>query len=168
MQLRHGKNRAALLQKREYMNSMGFPRIKNTGAVALGANYNYQHLVFVTKYRNAVFNDAETIRTCKTALEYKAMEMGVELKLLSFGDDYAHIHLYVNLPNTMTVADFVQRLKGVSAHELLKQIPRLRKDFFWGGHFWGKHYGSRSVGPQDQEVVEAYIKRQDISGRFLN
>lgn len=150
------------------MTSMSFPRIKNPKDDVRGPNYNYQHLVFVTKYRNAVFNDAETIKVCKTALEYKAMEIGVEIKLLSFGDDYAHIHLYVNLPNTITVADFVQRLKGVSAHELLKQIPRLRKDFFWGGHFWGKHYGSSSVGPQQQEIVENYIKRQDVSGRFLN
>ena len=155
-------------QKREYMTSMSFPRIKNTEDDVLGPNYNYQHLVFVTKYRNAVFNDAETIKVARTALEYKALECGFDIKLLSFGDDYAHIHLYINLPNTITVAEAIRLLKGVSAHELLKQIPRLRKDFFWGGHFWGKHYSNRSVGPQEAAVVENYIKRQDISGRFVN
>src|SRR5208283_3073731 len=99
------------------MNSMSFPRIKNTRADALGPNYNYQHLVFVTKYRKAVFNDAETIKITRTALEYKALESGFDIKLLSFGDDYAHIHLYINLPNTITIAEAVRLLKGVSAHE---------------------------------------------------
>ena len=153
-------------QKRESMNSMSFPRIKNTGAVALGPNYNFQHFVFVTKYRNKVFNDAETIKVAREAIYFKAIESGIEIKVLSFGDDYAHIHMEVNVPNTMKVADAARLLKGYSAHELLEKIPRLRKDHFWGGHFWGKHYGSSSVGPQDESTIQNYITRQDISGRF--
>jgi putative transposase len=153
-------------QKREYMNSHSYPRIKNTTVDDLGLNYNHQHLVFTTKYRHKVFNDAETIRVAREALYLEAIDNGMEIKVLSFGDDYAHIHIEVNVPNTMTIAEAARLLKGYSAHELLRKIPRLRTDFFWGGHFWGKHYSNGSVGPQGEEVIQNYIKRQDISGQF--
>jgi len=149
------------------MTSVNYAKNKNTTDGGLGPNYNFQHFVFTTKYRNAVFNDAEVIRVARDSIYYKATESGIEIKALSFGDDYAHIHLEVNIPNTMAVAEAARQLKGVSAHELLKQIPRLRTDFFWGGHFWGKHYGNGSVGPQNEQIVNNYITRQDISGRFL-
>jgi len=71
----------------------------------------------------------------------------------------------ISVPNTMTVADAVQLLKGYSAYMLLKKIPRLRKDYFWGGHFWGKHYGNTSVGLRDEKTVQNYITRQDISNK---
>ena len=150
------------------MSSMSFPRIKNTGADALGPNYNFQHFIFVTKYRNKVFNDAETIKVAREAIYFKAIDSGMEIKALSFGDDYAHIHLEVNVLNTMKIDDAVRLLKGYSAHELLKKIPRLRENYFRHGHFWGKHYGNGSVGPQDESTVQNYIIRQDISGRFVN
>jgi len=47
------------------MSSMSFPRIKNTEVDDLGPNYHYEHIVLTTKYRNQVFNDAETIKVAK-------------------------------------------------------------------------------------------------------
>jgi len=148
------------------MNSISFPRNKNTTDDVRGPNYNYQHIILTTKYRNKVFNDAETIKVAREALYFKAIECGIEIKVMSFGDDFAHIHMEVNVPSTMTIAEVLRLLKGYSAHELLGKIPRLRKDYFWGGHFWGKHYGSGSVGPRDEKTVQNYITRQDISVRF--
>ena len=148
------------------MSSMSFPRIKKPTDEVRETNYNYQHFVFTTKYRNKVFNDAETIKVAREAFYLEAIDYGMEIKVLSFGDDFAHIHMEVNVPTTMTVADAVQKLKGFAAHELLKKIPRLRTGYFWGGHFWGRHYDSSSIG-RDEKIVQNYITRQDISGQYV-
>jgi putative transposase len=148
------------------MNSVSTTRNKNTGADGLGPNYNFQHLVFTTKYRNPVFDNGKIIEIAREAFYHAAGMHHLTIKELSFGEDYAHVHMEVSVPNTMTVADAVQLLKGYSSFVLFKEIPSLRKDWFWGGAFWGKHYSNGSVGPQGEEVIQNYITRQDISGRF--
>ena len=147
--------------------SISFPKIKKTEAEYRGPNYNYQHFVLTTKYRNKVFNNANVIAVAKEALYHAAANHHIEIKVLSFGEDYAHVHVEVNIPNTMTVAYAAQMLKGYSSWALFKEIPSLRTDYFWGGEFWGKHYGNGSVGPQGEDTVQNYIRRQDISGRFV-
>ncbi len=149
------------------MDSMSFGKNKNITDGGLGPNYNFQHFVFTTKYRNPVFDNSEIIEIAMEALYHAADRHNLEIKALSFGDDFAHVHLKVSMPNTMTVAHAAQMLNGYSSWALFKEIPSLRTKWFWGGEFWGKHYGNGSVGPQEERVVQNYIKRQDISGRFV-
>ena len=146
------------------MNSMSYPRIKKPEADALGANYNYQHFVFTTKYRNGVFDNKNIIEIAREAFYNAAARHHIKIKVLSFGDDYAHVHMEVDIPNTMTVSYAAQMLKGYSSWALFKEIPSLRTKHFWGGEFWGKHFGNSSVG-QDEMIVQKYITRQDISGK---
>lgn len=147
------------------MNSMSFPQIKNTGADALGPNYNFQHLVFTTKYGNPVFDNKNIIEIAREAFYNAAARHHIKIKVLSFGDNFAHVHIEVDIPNTITVSDAVRYLKGYSSWALFKEIPTLRTEWFWGGEFWGKHYGNGSVGPQGENVVQNYITRQDISNK---
>ena len=147
--------------------SISYPKIKETEEDYRGPNYNYEHFVFTTKYRNQVFKNANVIAVAKEALYHAAARHNIEIKVLAFGEDYAHVHVEVNIPNTMTVAYAAQMLKGYSSWALFKEIPSLRTDFFWGGEFWGKHYGNGSVGPQGEETVQNYIKRQDVSEQVM-
>ena len=144
---------------------MSFPRIKNTKVDDLGPNYNFHHLVFTTKYGNKVFNNKNIIEIAREAFYHAAAAHNIKIKVLSFGDNYAHIHMEVDIPNTMTVAYAVQMLKGYSSWALFKELPSLRTEYFWGGEFWGKHYGNGSVGPQGEKIVQNYITRQDISNK---
>jgi REP element-mobilizing transposase RayT len=146
--------------------SVNYLRNKNVSGHGLGPNYNFQHLVFTTKYRNPVFDDGNIIEVAREAICHAAAAHHLEIKALSFGEDYAHVHVEVNIPNTMTVAYAAQMLKGYSSRALFQEIPSLRTEWFWGGEFWGKHYGNGSVGPQDENTVQNYIKRQDISRTF--
>ncbi len=63
MQLRHGKNRAALLQERDIMNSIANAKYKEPSANEVGHQYNFQYLVFVTKYRYKMFRNPKTAKT---------------------------------------------------------------------------------------------------------
>ena len=142
---------------------MSYPRIKKPTDDVRGPNYNYQHFVFTTKYRNEVFDNSHIIEIAREAFYHAAAAHNLRIKVLSFGDDHAHVHLEVDVPVTITVADAVQYLKGYASFVLFKEMPSLRTDYFWGGEFWGRHYGSGSVGPADEKTVQNYITRQDIT-----
>jgi putative transposase len=67
-----------------------------------------------------------------------------------------HVHLFVELPPTMSVSKALQLFKGTSAFRLLKKHPWLRK-YFRKGHFWSPGKFFRSVGNTTMEAVQHYI-----------
>ncbi|MCL4381138.1 IS200/IS605 family transposase [Candidatus Marsarchaeota archaeon] len=84
------------------------------------------------------------------------------MKELSFGDDFAHVHMEISIPNTMSVSHAVQLLKGYSSYSIFRDMPnhRLR---YRKGHFWSAGYSNGSVGPRDEETLQNYIRKQDVS-----
>ncbi|MCQ2284018.1 MAG: IS200/IS605 family transposase [Bacteroidales bacterium] len=75
-------------------------------------------------------------------------------KLIRIGGMPDHIHLFVSLPTTTTVANFVQGLK-ISSSKWLKA----NKDFpaFNG---WGKEYAAFTYSNRDMDMIINYIKNQ--------
>ena len=156
---RHG------LPKRETMDSVDHAKNKDKSANDVGPKYNFQHFVFVTKYRYKMFRNPKTVQIVKGAFYDAAQRHKLVIKELSFGDDYAHVHLEVSMPCTMTVSYVAQLLKGFSSYTVFKEIPnhRLR---YPQGHFWGADFSSGSIGPRNEETLRNYIRKQDISGQL--
>jgi putative transposase len=77
------------------------------------------HLVFVTKYRRDVFNDAMLTR-CQEIMPDVAGGLGAELREFNGEDD--HVHLLVHHPPKLAISTLVNSLKGVSAHYLRKEF----------------------------------------------
>ena len=84
------------------------------------------------------------------------------IKEISFGKDYGRVHLEVSVPNTMSISYAVQLLKGYSSYTVFKEMPRHRLRYF-KGHFWSAGYSNGSVGPRDENTLQNYIQKQDIS-----
>ncbi len=143
------------------MNS-GTAANKEPSADSVGHQYNFQHLVFVTKYRYKMFKNPKTVAAIRGALYNVAERYKISIKEMSFGDDYAHIHLETGIPNTMSIATAVQLLKGYSSYVVFKEIPNHRLRYLQG-HFWSAGYSNGSVGPRDEKTVQNYIRRQDVS-----
>ncbi len=124
-----------------------------------------QHFVFVTKYRYKMFKNNATISAIKEALYDVAKRYKISIKELSFGEDFAHLHMEIQMPNTMSVSYVVQLLKGYSSYFVFRKIPnhRLR---YPKGNFWSAGYSNGSVGPRDETTLQNYIRRQDISGQM--
>jgi putative transposase len=163
MQLRHGKNRAAFLQKRESMISVNPVKEYKTYA----HRYNWQHMMFVSKCRFKVFKKENTREVIRKAIYEIAEANGITIKEFAFGDDYSHIHMEVDVPNVLSVSKAVQILKSYSAYILFYKIPGFRK-LYPRGRFWSGYYSNGSVGPQNEEVIKNYIREQDIStGQML-
>tara|TARA_B100000315_G_C14351768_1_gene484338 strand:+ start:321 stop:764 length:444 start_codon:yes stop_codon:yes gene_type:complete len=67
-----------------------------------------------------------------------------------------HVHLFCDIPHTMSVSKALQLLKGYSSYALLKKHPWLRR-YFRKGHFWSPGKFFRSVGNVTADVIQHYI-----------
>ncbi len=145
-------------QKRERMNGIANAKYKEPSANDVGHQYNFQHLVLVTKYRYKMFKNSKTVEIIRDALYDAAERHGMAIKEMSFGDDYAHVHMEVSIPNTMSVSYAVQLLKGYSSYKVFKEMPRHILRYFQG-HFWTAGYSNGSVGPRDENTLQNHIRR---------
>ena len=77
----------------------------------LGWVYNFQHIVLVSKYRFKVFKNPKTQRIVTDAFREVEMRFNIKIKEFAFGDDYAHIHMEVNVPRNLSMQQVGQILK---------------------------------------------------------
>ncbi len=125
--------------------------------------YNWEHVVFVTNKRKGNFRKPHNREVTKNAIEEAAAMFKIGIKEFGFGDeDYAHIHMELNIPNTLSMSQVVQILKSHSASRIFQEIPGFRK-LYPRGSFWGGQYSNSSVGPTNEDTIKNYIRKQDIS-----
>jgi putative transposase len=114
------------------------------------------HLVWIPKYRRRVLQGKIAIRLKN--LMYEACRMnGWWISEMSIQDD--HIHVVVQLPPQVSVAEAVQIFKGGTSRVLRKEFPEM-DEFLWGESFWADGYFAESVGQVNEEVVKKYIRGQ--------
>jgi len=115
------------------------------------------HLVFPAKYRKAVFDEKVDAVLREVCLE---IEKRYELKFLEIGVDKDHVHFLVQSVPTYSVTKLVTMIKSITAKEIFKRIPEVRKQL-WGGEFWSDGYFASTVGKHgDEGTVARYVKKQ--------
>ncbi len=115
------------------------------------------HLIFVTKYRRDVLNDA-MLTACERVMRDLCAEMGCELR--EFNGDNDHVHLLVHYPPKLPVSTLVNRLKGVSAHYLRKEFTGHVNRHLMHGHLWSPSYFAASAGGAPLAIIKQYIAQQ--------
>ena len=70
-----------------------------------------------------------------------------------------HVHIVVQIPPHVSVAEVVQIFKGGTSRVLRKEFPEM-EEFLWGESFWADGYFAETVGKVDEEVVKKYIRQQ--------
>ena len=118
--------------------------------------------MLVSKYRFKVFKNPKTQKIVTDAFREAEMQYGIRIKEFSFGDDYAHVHMEVNVPNTLSIVQVIQILKSHSASKVFAEMPNYNLRYP-KGHFWGGQYSNSSVGPVGENIIKNYIRRQDVS-----
>jgi putative transposase len=121
----------------------------------------HAHLVFVTKYRRGVLNDA-MLTACEQVMRDLCTEMGADLREFNGEDD--HVHLLVHYPPKMPISTLVNRLKGVSAHYLRKEFTGRINRHIIHGHLWSPSYFAASCGGAPLALVKEYIENQKRPG----
>ena len=185
---RHRDLLLALISSRLHQATLGFDEIINTSLQVLGseifnlfgsnspplAAYNRKmseyihkshnvsvllyHLVFPAKYRKAVFDEQVDSLLKEVCLE---MEKRYEIKFVEIGVDKDHVHFLVQSVPTYSVTRIVTMIKSITAREIFKKCPQVKKQL-WGGEFWSDGYYASTVGKHgDEGMIARYVKEQD-------
>ena len=113
------------------------------------------HFVWVPKYRKNLFTK-ELEESVKEVFEKIAEEYDFKIDTMEVAVD--HVHMFVEIPPKYSPSEVVQIMKSISARELFKKFPILRKQL-WSGELWSDGYFVRSVGDKvTSEIIQKYIK----------
>ncbi len=111
----------------------------------------FVHLVWGTWDRLPLLT-GEVATAVYRAIGAKCQELKAEV--IAIGGVEDHVHLLVQLPGSLAVADLVKHVKGVSSHLVNFQLPD-------GGSFrWQGAYAAFSVDPRRLDRVIDYITHQ--------
>jgi putative transposase len=112
------------------------------------------HFVWCPKCRKRIlvgkvaqFVEAEIRRLCE--------ENQWEIGALHVQED--HVHLFLSAPPRIAPSLIANTLKGITARQVFKQFPEVKKQV-WGGSFWSRSFYVGTVGEMTEETVKKYIE----------
>lgn len=115
------------------------------------------HMVFPVKYRRKVIDGM-----ISGSIKEICLEIGdrFEMEFIEIGTDEDHIHLLVQSVPTLSVDQMVRTIKSITAREIFRSYPEVKKDL-WGGSFWTSGYYANTVGHYgNAEVIRKYVENQ--------
>ena len=113
---------------------------------------NYQHIIFCTKNREKTIRE-DTKRMLFAYIVTVCNNMGAKVDRIN--TYYDHLHLLVEVPSTISVADFVKSIKQKSSAAFNRSV---NMPLFQG---WGKGYAAFSVSQSQRVRVREYIMNQE-------
>ena len=115
------------------------------------------HLVWVPKYRVRLLG-GEVSQYLKEVFEQIAEEYEFRIITVEIMED--HVHILIEAPPSYSPSHVVQVLKSISARELFKKFPKVKK-MMWSGKIWNEGYFVRSIGDKvTADVIRKYIQYQ--------
>ena len=115
------------------------------------------HLVWIPKYRKTVMG-GEVSEYLKEIFQRIAEEYEFSIDTIEVVED--HVHIFVEVPPRYAPSQVVQIFKSVSAREIFRKFPKLKKQL-WAGEFWSDGYFVRSVGDHvTADIIRKYIEYQ--------
>ena len=116
------------------------------------------HIIWCPKFRYSILkNDIKN--SLYQIIEDICMKYKYQIKALEIMDD--HIHLFISAPQTVAPCDIVKTLKSISAIELFKEYPKLKKFYQKCGQLWSKGYFISTIGEISTTTVKQYIENQN-------
>ena len=115
------------------------------------------HIVFPAKYRRKVITQAVEV-----TLKEACLGIGdrYEIGFIEIGVDEDHVHFLVQSVPTIPPGRIVQIIKSITAREINRQNPEVKK-VLWGGQIWTTGYYINTVGAYaNEEVIRTYVEKQ--------
>ena len=111
------------------------------------------HIIWCPKFRCDGMDE-----TLKKILSEVCDAYGYIIKALEVMPD--HIHIFVDCPATVAPCDVVRTLKSMSAIQLFKAYPELKRFYARCGKLWSNGYFISSVGHISEAAIRKYIEEQ--------
>ncbi|MFC1692151.1 IS200/IS605 family transposase [Candidatus Latescibacterota bacterium] len=115
------------------------------------------HIVFPSKYRRKVITQAVEV-----TLKEACLGIGdrYEIGFIEIGVDEDHVHFLVQSVPTIPPGRIVQIIKSITAREIYRQNPEVKK-VLWGGQIWTTGYYINTVGAYaNEDVIRTYVEKQ--------
>ena len=113
---------------------------------------NCYHLMWSPKFRLPLFGSKEIQTVCEGVLRMIAFQNKMYVHEIKVCSD--HLHIFIEIPPTLSVSKAMQLLKGGSSRILRRNFMFLQKE----KRLWSKGKFFRSVGSVKKEVIAHYIK----------
>lgn len=114
------------------------------------------HLVWCPKYRKTIFGQDDIRERAGQLIREISDEYGFEIEEMEVGED--HVHILLSFPPKRSIGEVVRIIKSISARELFREFPRIKKRL-WAGELWEDGYFARTVGDRmTREIIDKYIK----------
>jgi REP element-mobilizing transposase RayT len=121
------------------------------------------HIVCPAKYRRVVFTPVVDQKLKETCLE---ISKRYEIEFLEIGTDADHVHFLVQSVPMMSPKEIVQRIKSITAKEIFRTCPEVKKKL-WGGELWADGYFISTVSKHGNEsVIKQYIENQGAESQY--
>lgn len=120
---------------------------------------NAYHLVFRTKYNIGFFSYGLCREAVEAYLTEAASRNGIGIYVIRVLPN--HVHMFVELPPTLSVVESVKLLKGYSSRRFFKRFTGWRRSVAAGHdgpHLWSRWRFSRSVGNVNAGIIDNYIR----------
>jgi putative transposase len=115
------------------------------------------HILMVTKYRRAIFNEGIFTYYKKKLVEIT--EHYPLVQIIEANHDKDHVHVLISIPPTMSVGEVVGLIKQNTSRALKKKFPTM-KQIYWGTDaIWSEGYFVSTVGIAEG-TMKAYIEEQ--------
>ena len=123
------------------------------------------HIVLVVKYRKDLFLSQKYVDCIKEILQGIEKRYYIQTETIGFDED--HVHLLLCAAPRYSPSKVISVVKSLTAIELFKRFPELKKDL-WGGEFWsdGGYIGTVGEGA-NADIIRTYIKKQGGKGEQL-
>lgn len=122
------------------------------------------HIVCPTKYRRVVINQPVEEVMKETCL---GIAKRYDIHFLEIGTDQDHVHFLVQSVPIMLPKNIVQTIKSITAKQVFKLAPEVKKQL-WGGQFWSDGYYISTVGRhRSEQAVAKYVKEQGLEQEYV-
>jgi putative transposase len=91
---------------------------------------------------------------CRKLIVAKCADRGWQIEELAIQPD--HVHLFVRVWPMNSAAEVLKEVKRVTAHDLRKKCPELRKL----PSLWTRSYFASTAGSVSSETIRRYIEAQ--------
>ena len=118
----------------------------------------HYHFVTPVKYRKSIFGSPDREQTLiKICTE---IEERYSIEFEQVGIDHNHVHYLLSAAPKYAPSQIIQIVKSITARELLRQYPELRKDL-WGGELWTDGFFVATVGEGgNKDIIKQYVAKQ--------
>lgn len=118
---------------------------------------NY-HFVFCPRYRRKIFlrNDVEV--RFKELVSEICEDLNINMIALECDKD--HTHIFLNALPTLSPADIMAKIKGVTSKKLREEFPHLQHL----PSLWTRSYFVSTAGNVSSETIKCYVEQQKTRG----